>query len=173
MKKILKILNTFEVYAGAFCLGVMILLLFLQVFSRYIMRHAFPWTEELALIFFILSIYFGATAAIMRNQHLRLEILLNRLGPKGRLILQIVDDIVFIAFNCIIFTGLYALTKRMYLSGARSAVTNIPKWIVYSFLPFLFMVMNIRLVQDIIIKVKNLKNGPAAAADQTEKTRGE
>jgi TRAP-type C4-dicarboxylate transport system permease small subunit len=169
MKKILKVLNTFEIYLGAFCMGVMIILLFLQVFSRYVMQRAFSWTEELALIFFILSIYFGATAAIKRNQHLRLEIVLNRLGPRGRLILLIIDNVIFIVFNCIIFTGLYALTKRIYTNNARAAVTSIPKWTVYMFLPFLFMVMNIRLVQDIIDKIKKLKNGPAAGADQVEK----
>jgi TRAP-type C4-dicarboxylate transport system permease small subunit len=145
------------------------MLLFLQVFSRYVMQRAFSWTEELALIFFILSIYFGAAAAVRRNQHLRLEIILNRLGPKGRLILFIIDNVIFIVFNCIIFTGLYALTKRIQANNARTAVTNIPKWMIYSFLPFLFMVMNIRLVQDIIDKVKQLKNGPAAGADQVEK----
>jgi TRAP-type C4-dicarboxylate transport system permease small subunit len=169
MKKILKILNTFEVYMGAFCMGIMILLLFLQVFSRYVMQRAFSWTEELALIFFILSIYFGAAAAIRRNQHLRLEIVLNRLGPRGRLILLIVDNLIFIAFNCIIFTGLYTLTKRMYTNNVRTAVTSIPKWMIYACLPFLFMVMNIRLLQDIIDKIKKLRIGPAATVEQAEK----
>jgi TRAP-type C4-dicarboxylate transport system permease small subunit len=169
MKKLLKVLNSFETYAGAFCMGVMIVLLFLQVFSRYVMQRAFSWTEELALIFFILSIYFGATAAVMRNQHLRLEIVLNRLSPRGRVILLMINNVIFIVFNCIIFTGLYELTKRIQANNARAAVTNIPKWIVYSFLPFLFMVMNIRLIQDIINKAKQLKNGPATVAAQTEK----
>jgi TRAP-type C4-dicarboxylate transport system permease small subunit len=139
-------------------MGVMILLLFLQVFSRYVLRHAFSWTEELALIFFILSIYFGATAAIRRDKHLRLAILLDKMKPKGKLVLQIIDDIFFIIFNCIILTGLYSLVERLYRNQARAAVTGIPKWCVYIFLPLLFALMIIRLIQDIVSKAALLKN---------------
>jgi TRAP-type C4-dicarboxylate transport system permease small subunit len=153
-----KILNSFEVYIGAFCTGVMILLLLLQVFSRYVLQRAFSWTEELALIFFILSIYFGATAAIRRNQHLRLAVVLDKMSPKGRAIMEIINDIVFFAFNCIILTGLMALTTRLKANNVRTAMTNIPKWIVYAFLPFLFILMNIRLIQDIIMKIQKMVN---------------
>ncbi|MDR2478506.1 MAG: TRAP transporter small permease [Treponema sp.] len=160
LKKVVKFLNSFETYTGAFCMGIMIVLLFLQVFSRYVMRRAFSWTEELALIFFILSIYFGATAAIRRRQHLRLEVLLARFGPKGREILYIIDNLFFLLFNCIILTGLFALTKRLYANNVRTAVTNIPKWMIYVFLPFLFILMNIRLVQDIYDRIKVIIQGP-------------
>jgi TRAP-type C4-dicarboxylate transport system permease small subunit len=159
LKKFVKFLNSFETYIGAFCMGVMIVLLFLQVFSRYVMRRAFSWTEELALIFFILSIYFGATAAIRRKQHLRLEVLLSRFGIRGKNVLNIIDDLFFLLFNCIILTGLYALTKRLYANNVRTAVTNIPKWMIYAFLPFLFILMNIRLVQDIYYRIKELIHG--------------
>ena len=159
-KKILKVLNTFENYLGAFCMGVMIILLFLQVFSRYVMNRAFSWTEELALIFFILSIYFGSVSAIRRKQHLRLDVLLGRLGPKGREILLIISNLFFIAFNCIMLTGLHALIRRLHSNNVRTAVTNIPKWIVYLFLPILFILMNIRLLQEIFDKVKIITNHP-------------
>jgi TRAP-type C4-dicarboxylate transport system permease small subunit len=158
-KKILKVLNTFDTYLGAFCMGVMIILLFLQVFSRYVMRRAFSWTEELALIFFILSIYFGSVSAIRRKQHLRLDVLIGRFGPRGREVLLIISNLFFITFNCIILTGLYVLTRRLYNNNVRTAVTNIPKWIVYLFLPVLFILMNIRLLQDIYEKIKIIING--------------
>jgi TRAP-type C4-dicarboxylate transport system permease small subunit len=155
------IINTFEVYLGAGCSGIMIILLFLQVFSRYVLRHSFSWTEELALIFFILSIYFGATAAVRRKQHLRLEVILNKMSPKGKLVLEIINNLVFMAFNIIILTGLQSLIARLHGTGVRTAVTSIPKWIIYSFLPVLFILMIIRLIQDVVAKIQELKNGPA------------
>jgi TRAP-type C4-dicarboxylate transport system permease small subunit len=152
-----KILNTFEVYAGAFCLGIMIILLFLQVFSRYVMRHSFSWTEELALIFFILSIYFGTTAAIRRNQQLRMAVVLDKLKPKTRQVLLIVNNIIFIFFNCIIFSGLFPMNTRLYRNKVRTSLTGIPKWIIYSLLLFLFALMSIRLIQDCIVKIREFK----------------
>lgn len=153
-----KLLNEFEVYFGAVFQGIMIIILFLQVVSRYVFNYAFPWAEELAIIFFILSIYFGATAAIKRNQHLRLEILLSRLSPKNRLIMDIIGNTFFTLFNCIILTGIFPIVQRLKLQGTSTAVTNIPKWSYYAVLPFLFIIMIIRLVQDSSDKIKQIKS---------------
>ena len=139
-------------------MGIMIVLLFLQVFSRYVVNRAISWTEEVALIFFVLSIYFGAAAAIKRNQHLRLEIVLAKVGPKARQVLLIVGDLCFIFFNCVILTGLYTITRRLKINDTRSAVTDFPRWIIYSVVIFLFVLTIIRLLQDIHEKIKTIKS---------------
>jgi len=156
-KKVLKFLNTFEVHAGAISLGIMIILLLLQVFSRYVVRRSISWTEEVALIFFVLSVYFGAAAAIRRNQHLRLELLLSKVGPKAKEVLLIVGNACFIFFNSVILTGLYAITKRLRTNDTRSAITDFPRWIIYAVILFLFALTIIRLLQDSYEKIKTIK----------------
>ena len=169
-RKVLNFLNTFEVHAGAICMGIMVVLLFLQVFSRYVMNRAISWTEEVAIIFFVLSIYFGSAAAIKRNQHLRLELVLAKVGPRAREALLIVGDLFFILFNCVIITGLYAITTRLKINGTRSAVTDFPRWIVYGVVLLLFALTVIRLLQDIYGKIKKIKS-LSAEQQQPEKVR--
>lgn len=152
-----KLINEFEIYLGAVCSGTMVAILFVQVVARYVFNNAFSWAEELALIFFILSIYFGATAAVRRNQHLRLAIVLDSLGPKKRLIMEIIDNVVFSLFNIIILWGIMPIIQKLKLNGTSTAVTGIPKWIIYSFLPVLFILMLIRLYQDSSLKFKKIK----------------
>lgn len=152
-----KFINQFEVYLGAFCSGLMVLILFAQVVARYVFNNAFSWAEELSLILFILSIYFGATGAILRNQHLRLSVLLDKLKPKTRLIFDIMNNLIFMLFNVVILYGIFPIVLKLQENGTSTAVLSIPKWMIYAVLPFLFVLMIIRLVQDCIIKVKKFK----------------
>ena len=47
-----KLLNHFEVYAGAGIFIIMTILLFVQVVTRYCFGHAVTWAEEVATILF-------------------------------------------------------------------------------------------------------------------------
>ena len=158
IKRAFNILNTFERHLGAFCMGVMIILLALQVISRYAFNQPLTWTEETALVFFVLSVYFGSCAAVMRNQHLRMGLLLSKLGPKGNNVLLIFGNLCFIAFNIVILTGLHAITLRLHSFNVRSAMTGLPRWVVYTVVMFLFVLTSIRLVQDIFAKIKLIKD---------------
>ena len=142
-----KFLNNFEIYLGAICSGTMIVILFLQVVSRYIFNNAFSWAEELAIILFVLSTYFGATAAIKTRQHLRLEIILDKLNRKNRLILEVIGNCFFALFNGIILTGIVPVILKLKESNTTTAVTGIPKWYIYLVLPVLFVLMIFRLFQ--------------------------
>lgn len=152
-----KFLNNIEVYLGTICSIAMVVILFMQVVSRYIFNNAFSWSEELAIILFILSTYFGATAAIRTKQHLRLEIITEKLSPKGKLIMEIVNNAFFALFNIIILTGVVPMVQRLRENGTTTAVTHIPKWSIYIFLPILFILMIIRLIQVSINNIKQIK----------------
>ncbi len=152
-----KVINHFEEYCATVTQILMIIVLSVSVISRYIFRHSISWGEELTLIFFVLSVYFGTTAAIRRNEHLRLTVVLDQLNPKNRLRLLIVDNIIFMVFNAIIITGIWKLTCSLYNNGTVTAVLRIPKAAIYIFLPFLFIVMIIRLVQDCIDKAHEIR----------------
>ena len=84
LTKIEKVLTKIELYFGVFCSTLMIGCLVLQVLFRKVFNHPLTWTEELAIIFFIFSIYSGSLVAISRGQHLRMEILVSKLKPISR-----------------------------------------------------------------------------------------
>lgn len=152
-----KFIGSFELYLGAVISGAMFLVLFAQVVSRYVFNSAFSWSEELALILFIWSIYFGATAAIKKHQHLRLEILVDKFSPKVRLVFDLIANFFFALFNCIILAGVVPIVQRLYNAETATAVLEIPKFINYGALPVLFILMVIRLVEDSRTRVNDYR----------------
>lgn len=155
-----KILNSFEVYGATVCSLAMVTILFVNVVGRYIVNKSIPWAEEICLVLFIQSIFWGAAGAVRTRQHLRLEIILGTLKPKGRMILEIVDNIIFMIFNAIIIFGLMPLVIQLFTNGTAYAVTGLPKWISYVWLPIMFALMEVRLIQDCIQHVKDYKDDP-------------
>lgn len=155
-----KALNHFEVYVGTVCSIAMVCILFANVIGRYVLSSSIKWAEEVCLMLFILSIYFGATGAVRTRQHLRLEILVSKFKPKGRMIIEIIDNIIFMAFNGIMLFGIMPLVMQLYNNGTAAAVTGIPKFAIYIWLPILFVIMVIRLVQDCIQRVKDYEDDP-------------
>lgn len=155
-----KFLNEFEVYLGTVCSIAMVVILFANVVGRYVVNKSIPWAEEVCLMLFILSIYFGAAGAVRTRQHLRLEIVLERLKPKGRMVLEIIDNIIFMAFCVVILGGIMPLVMQLYNNGTSAAVTGIPKYLIYMWLPIMFVVMFIRLIVDCIQRVKDYKDDP-------------
>jgi TRAP-type C4-dicarboxylate transport system permease small subunit len=165
-----KFLNEFELYLGAVASGAMFVVLLAQVISRYVFNRAFSWSEELALILFIWSIYFGAVAAIRRHQNLRLEILLDKLSPMNRLIFEIIGNCFYMLFSGIVLFGVIPIVTRLFNAGTSTAVMGIPKWINYSVIPAMFILALFRMVQDSIARVQDfrVRKNPADLAKQGE-----
>lgn len=83
--KLLKWLDrNFEEKLLVILLIVTVTLTFIQVVMRYIFHNSLAWSEELARYLFLYLIWIGAAYAVKREQHLRIEIILNRI-PKEKL----------------------------------------------------------------------------------------
>lgn len=169
MKQLKYLFNNIDVFFATVFSCIMMLLLMLQVVSRYVFNHALPWTEELALVSFVLSIYFGASAAVLKKKHLRVEIVLSKFSPRNRNLIEIFDNVVFFIFNIIITFGLYQVVSNLRLYNNKLAITRLPTWIPYAAVPCILMLLNIRLIQDTVHIVKDLKNGSVLQAAQGEK----
>ena len=61
-----------------------ILVLLAGVISRFVFRHPFVWSDELASILFLWLAMFGAVVALQRGQHMRLTAVVNAVGPAWR-----------------------------------------------------------------------------------------
>ena len=61
--------------ALAIMLAVMMCVVFVQTFTRYIVFHSIPWSEELSRFLFVGIIVLGINLGISRNQMVRIDIL--------------------------------------------------------------------------------------------------
>ncbi len=127
--------NNFEEYLGTFCAIAMVVLLNVQVISRYVFLHSLAWSEEVAMIFFILSIYFGCASAVRKGKHLKIDVLVSNVSFKKAKILKITANICFMFFCLYIIVPFTKIIEKLYMSHAVTAVTRIPKAFIYGIVP--------------------------------------
>jgi TRAP-type C4-dicarboxylate transport system permease small subunit len=70
--------------AIAFCLALMVVLVFGNVFLRYAMNSGITLSEELSRWAFVWMTFLGAIVALKEHGHLGTDMLVSRLGPFGK-----------------------------------------------------------------------------------------
>src|SRR6056297_1352590 len=89
--------------AGALIsLGAMILIVALQVFTRFFMESTPHWTEEAARIFFIYSVAFGTAIGVKNGDFIKLNLIGKYLSAWNDRLLNIFIDLTTIAFALIL-----------------------------------------------------------------------
>lgn len=76
-------LTALEVAAAALAASIT-LLLFVGVISRYVLSHPIIWLDELVSLQFLWLAMIGAVIAVYRNEHLRLNVVVDRLPEPYR-----------------------------------------------------------------------------------------
>lgn len=145
-----KLLNHFEVYAGAGIFIIMTILLFVQVVTRYCFGHAVTWAEEVATILFVWMVYLGVAAAVLSRKHLKIDAFVEMLPFKAKKILLIISNVIFLAFSLYIIFPMMSLVNNYAAKSATSPILKIPKALSYVVMPLCFLLTAIRLVQEII-----------------------
>lgn len=165
VKKILYFFNNIEFILGAFFSMVMVVILALQVVTRFVFNNPIAFAEELATILFIICIYLGAIGATRRNQHIRMEVVTSMLKKKTQLVVGIVSNIVFMITNTILIYGLVQITENLMRRGMRTAMLEIPKWTVYAVIPACLLLVTVRLIEDCAKKTRQIKEAKKPSGD--------
>lgn len=151
MKSLTKTLNSFEKILVTLSMVLMVILIFVQVFSRYVMGNAIGWTEEASRYLFIWLIFLSIGISFVEKKHISIDIVLDRL-PKGvqKAVQQFVY-LILLVLSVFLFVQGVDLIQDMKMFNQKSATLQIPMWIVYSALPVGFLFSIIRIIQASIL----------------------
>lgn len=83
----------------------MIVVVVLQVFTRYFIESAPHWTEELARIFFIYSVAFGTGTGFQNGDFIRLDLIQKYISGRLERMLNIITDIIVVVFAVLLIAG--------------------------------------------------------------------
>ncbi len=61
----------------------------LQIFARFFLEKAPPWTEEVSRLFFVYAMAFAAGLAVQKKEYVHLDLFYNRLSQKGKQVLDL------------------------------------------------------------------------------------
>jgi TRAP-type C4-dicarboxylate transport system, small permease component len=106
VKAILATVNTIVRHAIAIMLKGVVLMVFLQVFCRYVLEYGLPWTEELARLFFTWMCLLGFSVCVYEKSNLGIEFVINRLNPAGKKAFMVLSQsLMLFLFGVMIFSS--------------------------------------------------------------------
>ncbi len=94
-------LKRFENTLLGILISVMVIVIFLQVISRFIFNNPLSWSEELARYLFIWIIFIGASVAVRERAHFGIDFFVELLPDKFKKIIDFLISISMIGFAAI------------------------------------------------------------------------
>ncbi|MGE8942239.1 TRAP transporter small permease [Leptospira interrogans] len=141
-------LGRFEGWFAGTSMFLCLVVVSAEIFLRGVLNISLQWSEELARYLLIWTTYWGAAAATADNAHIRVEFLVNLLGRKARLWVEVAILLSCAAGAAVFAWYGYGLVEDSRLLGLTSGDSNlaVPIWIFQSVIPIAFALMSIRLL---------------------------
>jgi len=110
---------------GAALMAVIVAVISVGVFKRYVLDSPLVWTEELSTFLFIWVSFLGAAVASSRKKHILVDIFVNRLSPaKRRLAALVLNGLIVLFLALVVIGGI----KLQPITATHASVTlNIAK----------------------------------------------
>lgn len=131
-----KIIDAGTRYALVFLMGLLVVVVVWQVFSRYILNSPSTFTDELARFLLIWVSLLGAAYYSGKNQHIAINVLPSRLSPPNRKKLNILINSIIIVFVGSVFViggGMLVWITYTYLQ--LTPTLQIPMAFIYAIGP--------------------------------------
>lgn len=136
---------------------LMVVLVFINAFMRYVFNSGFPISEELARYFFIWTSFLGAVVAFKEGKHVGVTLLVDKLKGVSQILVKTVADILVIFAMWIVFIG--GLNYMKVAAATKSPATGIP----FGYIAVSIIVTAVLIITIVIIEMykrfKDLKIG--------------
>jgi len=122
-----------------------VILIFIQIVSRYFFAYSPPWTEEITRFIYVWQCWLGASLAVKHGRHLRLFILKGFMSKNILKVIEIIALSLWIVFS--IFMVWKGTTLALAVKDHLSPVLRIPMVFPYASVPVGCLLMTFRLYQ--------------------------
>ncbi|HSK67894.1 MAG TPA: TRAP transporter small permease [Candidatus Limnocylindria bacterium] len=157
----MKVITTVFKWISLVFMGLMSLLNFANVVSRYFLSSTIAWTDEIIVFMFIWISMFGAAYAFLNNAHLGMDLLSISLGKKGNIFLAL------LSFACVSFMTYFfvvfgqTMVRNQMRFGTVMTGTGWPIWYEGLALPVGGALMFIASLLYTIRRIRALLKGEA------------
>lgn len=84
----------FELYIGSIFLSITTVLVIMNVYTRYFRSFTYHWVDEVAVGAFVWVIFLGFANAYRNNDLIGVEVLMELLPKKGRVVVDFITNII-------------------------------------------------------------------------------
>lgn len=140
-------LDKFEDYSVTILYLTMIVVIFLQVVFRFVIKSSLPWSEELARYIMAYAVFIGAAIAAKEGAHIGINVVVGALPRPFNKYLRIFALFISFIFSVLLVYLSLIIVSFLMKTGQKSPAMLIPIWIAYASLPFGAVLMSIRFLQ--------------------------
>ncbi len=124
-------LNTWVGHGVAWVAFLLVLVVFIDVVMRYIFKMSFVFVQELEWHLFAFIFLIGAGNTLLKDGHVRVDIIYQRLSPKAKAWINMIGVIFFLIPGCYLIIS--TSSKFVYHSWSVMEVSPDPGGIPYRF----------------------------------------
>lgn len=136
----------------------------MQVITRYLLKIPLPWSEEIARYMFLWLTWLGASYATKERRHVSIDVVYSRLNKNGKVICTVVFTVVWIGFLAMMAYLSAKLTFSVASGGQIAVGSGLPMWVPYASIPTGMTMMLFRLLQNCYHDIKNALTGKEEGA---------
>lgn len=123
------------------------LIILSEVFMRYFFSHSTNWGEMTARYSFVYFAYIAAAEAFRYDEHIRIDLLPNKLGVRGRKVLETYSDFLCILISIAVIYYSIKLMNIQQMANIRMHALPLNMSWAQAALPFGWGLMIIRILQ--------------------------
>jgi TRAP-type C4-dicarboxylate transport system permease small subunit len=153
------------VLASAFIVAV--LLNFTNVLGRYLFGISLLGSDEVQVFVMVAMTFVGAVVATRRNEHLRMDVLVQMMPEAVRLLLRIIEQVLLILLAGFVLSQSYLYATQMLRIGRASDMTGVPMWIPHGTVALGFALILLIAIWRLVAVISRREPGRAAPADGT------
>ena len=138
---------------------MLVITMFIEVLRRELMAYSSIWGEEIVRYSFIYLAWIGAAAAVRERCHIRIDVILEYVGPRLKAVLYIFGDIMMFI---VALVALFYSFETVLVSAKFGSVTHglrVSQVWFLSAVPIGFALLIFRLVQSFLRDVSDLRQG--------------
>ena len=102
---------------------------FINVVGRYVFGETILSADELQIFIMVFMTFLGAAVVAWRNQHLRMDVLVNALPVPVRRLIRIVELAVIVILASFVLWNSTYYAMQMFDIGRVSDMAQVPMWI--------------------------------------------
>ena len=144
-------------YIVAFLLVAMSVTVFGNVVCRYFLDFSLGWYEEISRFLLIWIVFLGAVIALIRGDHLAIDLLSFALPPRANRMLVVLVDVLVLVSLAIMFQGAWDMAIDSLQSGWVASSVPIPYGCVYMVAPVSAALMFIQTLIKMTGDIRTLK----------------
>ena len=94
-------------------LAAMVVVVCWAVFTRYVLNSSLVWYDEFASYLLVWLTFFGAVVADFQRRHINFDLLVNKLKPPARRVVDVVGEFAVLGFQFVLLYYGWILTEKM------------------------------------------------------------